>query len=144
MSYLEILLEEFDFSHIPKEESSENKPTTELSSEMSNFDFSYVQSDAPEQTEKRGRLLGIDKEKINKELKTLSETPMLKAIPLSKVKEILAKYKVSIKEEQIKFKGNNGDAEYNLVQKGKLITNTKIVFYWKKENDLIKINIYLS
>ena len=112
---------EFDFSHVPKQEAApvpdtqdEQQPTEEAPTD---------EPEVPEEEEveavKTTRLLSIDKRKVNDELKELCAIPST-AIPLSKIKEVLAKYKLKLADAEIKFVGRAGYKDINIANdKGK-------------------------
>jgi hypothetical protein len=148
--------EEFDFSHVggasvpPQTDAS----TTDSGGEDS-FDFSHVGgveeeiAGEPEidtsNVHKSIRLLGVDKIKINKELKALTEVPKITAMPLTKVREILSSNKIQTIIDGTTFKGKTGNLDFNLLQNGKLIKNSQLIIYWNKDGEgYLVLNIYLS
>lgn len=129
---------EVDLSHIP---SNDIQKTEEQ------FDFSHIPSSESEQTQEKVptqsmRLLGIDKTKINDVLKQLAQNQTI--IPLTKIKEELAKFKVEIIEHDDLVKKKSGDVAYDLKQNGKLVKNVKLHIYWNKTKDGLDLNIYIG
>ena len=136
-SLLRRLIEEFDLSHIPSDDNQKKE---------GEIDLSHIPSSQPQEREevptRSMRLLGIDKTKINDALKRLTSNQT--TIPLSKVKEELAKFKVQIIEHDNLVKKKSGSVEYELSQNGKLVKNVKLHIYWNKTKDGLDLNIYLG
>lgn len=154
-SFKSILVEnEFDFSHVKAAESTgtSEKSTDATVDEESEFDFSHVNKTEGEVKEdgvdtsnihQSTRLLGIDKKKINSELKVISDTPKQTTIPLSKIKEVFTKWGIQTVFDGVKFSGKHGNKDFNLVKGGKLLKNAQLVIYWNKA-EYLTLNIYVS
>jgi hypothetical protein len=95
------------------------------------------------QQPKTVRILTIDKSKCNRELKELSDQTDHQAIPIKRVKDIIAKYNVVLVDENYKFLGRSGNADLELkTTKGIPVSNSALVIYWNRVDNFI--NIYLS
>jgi len=137
----------FDFSHVPQGKSEEPAPVAEEPIEE------IPPTDEPEATEevveepetKTTRLLSIDKRKVNEELKELCSVPA-SAIPLSKIKEILANYKLKISDAEVKFVGRASNKDLAIVNdKGIAIGNSQLIIYWNRDSETsFTVNAYLS
>lgn len=103
-------------------------------------------------TEKQfSRLLGIDRIKINKELKALCELPV-RALPITSTKALLQRFGIKIVDDQgndvdIKLNGDDGNTDFPLATlDNKSIKNSVITIYWHKNEteDNYNANIYLG
>jgi hypothetical protein len=140
---------EFDFSHVPKQEAAP-VPDTQDEEQPAEEDTPTDEPEAPEEEPeveavKTTRLLSIDKRKVNDELKELCAIPST-AIPLSKIKEVLGKYKLQLADVEIKFVGRAGNKDFDIANdKGTKIGNSQLIIYWNRDSDTsFTVNGYLS
>jgi hypothetical protein len=140
----------FDFSHVPQNNDQAavdpELPPAEEEEELPPTDEPEAPEEEVEESEaKTTRLLSMDKRKANVELKELC-TASCPAIPLSKIKEILAKYKLQISEPDLKFIGRASNKDVALSNtSGVGISNSQLVLYWNRDTETsFTVNAYLS
>jgi hypothetical protein len=135
---------EYDFGHVPKKETTSTEEPAAPVENIPTEEEETPEDVVPEET-KTSRLLSMDKNKANLELKELCAIPQ-PAIPLSKIKEILKNYKLQFADSEIKFIGRSSNKDFGIVNdKGVAISNSQLVIYWNRESEnSFVVNVYLS
>lgn len=119
---------EYDFSHIDNSTCNFSYTNTIVSK----YNFDYIVT-----------VLETDKITINTELKAICDVEKQTALPLDKIREVLCKYSLQTNINETDFDTDIGDKDFDLMKNCKIVDNSKLIIYWKKDEFFV-INAYID